>query len=154
MTFSPRPGVPHKLRTDDEYRGYYIPEGTILFANAWSIFHDEHHYTEPYEFRPERFLRNGELDPTVLDPTRVIFGFGPRLCPGRQFALNGLLFAISAILTCFNIEPAVDGENNIIPIEFKMTPTAVSQPEEFRCAIKPRSASVRQTVQRSLDGCS
>jgi len=39
---------------------------------------DEQHYTEPCEFRPERFLRNGKLDNSVRDPMDIAFGFGRR----------------------------------------------------------------------------
>ena len=29
--------VPHMSTNDDEYDGYYIPKGTIVFGNAWSV---------------------------------------------------------------------------------------------------------------------
>ena len=28
-------GVPHLSTTDDEYNGFYIPKGAIVFGNAW-----------------------------------------------------------------------------------------------------------------------
>lgn len=28
-------GVPHRSMADDEYRGFTIPEGTTVMANAW-----------------------------------------------------------------------------------------------------------------------
>ena len=30
-------GIPHRSTNDDEYNGYYIPKGTILISNAWSV---------------------------------------------------------------------------------------------------------------------
>ena len=30
-------GVPHLATNDDEYNGYYIPKGTLVIANAWSM---------------------------------------------------------------------------------------------------------------------
>ena len=30
-------GVPHMSTNDDEYNGYYIPKGTLVIGNAWSL---------------------------------------------------------------------------------------------------------------------
>ena len=32
-----RAAVPHMATNDDEYNGYYIPKGTLLFSNTWSV---------------------------------------------------------------------------------------------------------------------
>ena len=29
--------MPHMATTDDEYDGYYIPKGTVVLGNAWSV---------------------------------------------------------------------------------------------------------------------
>jgi len=39
---------------------------------------NEQDYPEPREFRPERFLKNGQLDGSVRDPMDIAFGFGRR----------------------------------------------------------------------------
>ncbi len=49
-------GIPHMLIQDDTYEGYFLPKGTIVFANTWSVHQDESEYDRPEEFRPERFL--------------------------------------------------------------------------------------------------
>ena len=30
-------GFPHMATNDDEYDGYYIPKGTLVFGNAWLV---------------------------------------------------------------------------------------------------------------------
>ena len=43
-----------------------------------SILHDLEKYSEPLEFEPERFLKDGVIDPSVQDPNSAAFGFGRR----------------------------------------------------------------------------
>ncbi|EJF61732.1 cytochrome P450 [Dichomitus squalens LYAD-421 SS1] len=71
-------GLPHATVANDEFRGYFIPAGTMVIPNTWACMHDPEVYEDPDVFRPERFIRNGKLDPTVHDPTAFIFGFGRR----------------------------------------------------------------------------
>lgn len=42
-------GVPHLLTEEDNYRGYVVPGGTTILANAWYAYH-----TPPRQ-EPERF---------------------------------------------------------------------------------------------------
>lgn len=73
-------GVPRMLTVDDEYKGYLIPKGSIIIANSYQILNDEKAYLDPSSFKPERFLKDGKLDPSVRNPTRVAaFGYGRRV---------------------------------------------------------------------------
>ena len=40
--------------------------------------HDRKAFNNPQEFQPERFLKDGKLDPDVRDPDCAAFGFGRR----------------------------------------------------------------------------
>ncbi len=86
------------LTQDDYYEGYFLPKGTMLFANAWSIHRDETEYRDPECFMPDRFLNNkfGTLDDLVdvsEDHRRVTYGFGAgrRVYPGQRLAENSLV---------------------------------------------------------------
>jgi cytochrome P450 len=40
--------------------------------------HDPEVYDKPMEFMPERYLKDGKLDPEMRDPEAAAFGFGRR----------------------------------------------------------------------------
>ena len=119
-------GVPHRSMEDDEYDGYFIPAGTIIYpvrvrkcctcatslktfqeylvglgevyqvTTAHKVSHrvmlrDPQVYPgDPESFNPDRWLRNGEIDPGVPKPD-AFFGFG------RRYALQQLLCSHKAI---------------------------------------------------------
>ncbi|KAG6827710.1 hypothetical protein H0H87_003923, partial [Tephrocybe sp. NHM501043] len=70
--------VPHLLCADDEYNGYRLPKGSIVIPNAWAMLHDEKVYPNPFDFNPDRFMKDGKLDPNARDPMHAAFGFGRR----------------------------------------------------------------------------
>ncbi|KAI0769932.1 cytochrome P450 [Fomes fomentarius] len=138
--------IPHAVVEDDEYEGYFIPAGTVVFPNVWAILHDPEAYPEPERFRPERFLKNGELNPDVRDPATVAFGFGRRICPGRYFAEAALFVNMARVLQVFDISPPLDARGDVIRIEPKMKDGILSYPEDCRCTIKARSAQAENLI--------
>ncbi|TBU36865.1 cytochrome P450 [Dichomitus squalens] len=144
-------GVPHATVADDEFRGYFIPAGTMVLPNTWACMHDPEVYEDPDVFRPERFIRNGKLDPTVQDPTAFSFGYGRRhlfcrICPGRYFAESALFINVACAIHVFDVTPPL-GEDGL-PIEVKQghTDGFISHPEDVRCTIKPRSATAEALI--------
>ncbi len=78
-------------QADDELAGYNIPRGTIAMISIYGLHRSPTLWTEPLEFRPERF--SGPLAPGA----RLIpFGAGPHHCIGMAFAL----FELKTALTC------------------------------------------------------
>ncbi|PPQ99996.1 hypothetical protein CVT26_009278 [Gymnopilus dilepis] len=118
-------GIPHFIEQEDEYQGYRIPKQSVVIANVWSMLHDEERYPNPDSFRPERFLKDGRLDPLVFDPTTVVFGFGRRICPGAHIAQSILFIVAASVLSAFRISPATDEKGQIIEptVEFRSAVT-------------------------------
>ena len=105
--------------------------------------HDPKAYPGPGEFRPERFIRDGKIDPAVRDPSALVFGSGRRyatpalqshvshpsthdashvrICPGRYFADTGLFITIASFLHVFDIGLPLDDAGNPIRIPHSMT---------------------------------
>ena len=70
--------VPNRAIQDDVYRGYFIPAGATVIQNVWAICRDPKIYPDPETFNPDRFLKDGEIDPLVFNPEDRIFGAGRR----------------------------------------------------------------------------
>ncbi|KAI0642043.1 cytochrome P450 [Trametes meyenii] len=132
-------GMPHRVTTDDHYRGYHIPAGSMVIANTWALTRDERYYPEPDQFRPERHLKSDTEDKEILLPSSFVFGFGRRVCPGQALAEANLWLAMAHIIALFDIHKPLDGAGN------EFTPLAVfssgvtNQPAPFECRITPRS---------------
>ncbi|KAJ7611277.1 cytochrome P450 [Roridomyces roridus] len=141
-------GIPHRAREDFVYeRGeglspLMIPKGALVIPNIWKMTHDANHYTRPMEFDPTRFLsHDGKKAET--DPTRMCFGFGRRICPGKLLADTTLFLTCSAILSVFDIsflEPS-SGSDHI-----GQTSGTVSHPLPFKCRAVPRSTQAKALV--------
>ncbi|KAI0357528.1 cytochrome P450 [Trametes cingulata] len=133
-------GVSHRTLEDDELDGYFIPAGTTVVPNVWDCLHNPEIYPEPWRFSPDRYIRDGKLNPDVPDPASLAFGFGRRICPGRHFAENALFIMVAALLHVFEIGPPLDDDGHPVQIPYEGCHGFVSYPEDCRCTIKPRSA--------------
>ncbi|KAI0821982.1 cytochrome P450 [Trametes gibbosa] len=138
--------VPHRTLEDDEFHGCFIPAGTTIIPNTWAMLHDPEAYTNPAEFMPERFIKDGASDPTVRDPRDFAFG----VCPGRFFAEESLYLIVASILHVFDIGPPLDEVGRPIKIEYQQTDGAVTYPEDCRCTIKPRSFEAVSLISETL----
>ncbi|KAJ7141530.1 cytochrome P450 [Mycena filopes] len=142
-------GIPHRCTQADEYRGMHIAEGTIVFANIRGISLDETVYKDATSFRPERFLPKprGNGEPPFTDT----FGFGRRICPGRDLADNSLWIAIATILATCTISNALDSNGEKIIPEVVMSDGLASHPVDFECVIRARSASAQALLREDSE---
>ncbi|KDR77000.1 hypothetical protein GALMADRAFT_66106 [Galerina marginata CBS 339.88] len=127
-------GVPHRVMEDNLYDGYLIPKGALVICNIWKMTHDPKIYSDPFSFKPERFLG----PQPEQDPRDVCFGFGRRICPGRVLADASLFISCAMSLAVFDVtKKTVDG----IVVEARQAQTTgtISHLKPFQCSIKPRS---------------
>ncbi|KAK0440601.1 cytochrome P450 [Armillaria borealis] len=144
-------GIPHALTSDDVYRGYKIPSGSTVIANIWAMLHDETAYPEPHSFMPERFMKEGKLNPDIRDPGTVLFGFGRRICPARYMAYSSIWIAIASMLAVFDITKAVDEFGNIIEPTYAYASALACVPLPFKCSVKPRSTIVEASIRATIN---
>ncbi|KAF7977702.1 hypothetical protein HWV62_2964 [Athelia sp. TMB] len=110
--------VPRQLREDDHYKGYFVPKGSIILPNSWAILHDEQLYPDPFTFKPERFLKDGRIDPSVQDPEAAAFGYGRRICPGKSMGLDAVWLTAASILAAFDIKRMTTPDGSCVEPNF------------------------------------
>ena len=76
---------------------------------------DPERYVDPEVFKPERFIPGapGHKSAPERDPG-FAFGFGRRICPGKELADMSLFLSIAMSLAAFNIEKDVDATGQSI----------------------------------------
>ncbi|KAJ7735092.1 cytochrome P450 [Mycena maculata] len=104
-------GLPHVATENDEYRGYTIEKGSVMWANVWAILHDDEIFPEPFAFRPERYLSGNDKPGLTV---AAVFGFGRSICPGMHLAENSVFIAIATILCMLRISKSVDKQGNVL----------------------------------------
>ncbi|PBK63147.1 cytochrome P450 [Armillaria solidipes] len=127
---------PHRTTVDDVYKGYLIPKGSTIMPNSWQCLQDAGDYPDPENFLPERFCDStgSILLNDAPEPRQFTFGYGRRVCPGRNFAENILWVNIATLLSVFDIRrPDGQKEPRII------SHMGVMKPEPFECLFVPRS---------------
>ncbi|KAF3786348.1 Cytochrome P450 2C42 [Nymphaea thermarum] len=101
--------VPHHSIEPVQLDGYHIPAGTTLFVNIWKIQRDPMLWTDPEEFRPERFLTSHkEIAFDGQNFAFMPFGTGRRMCPGWTMALQVLHLTLARLLQSFEWSTPMD----------------------------------------------
>ena len=110
--------IPHATSKGDVYAGYNIPAGTTVYGNieyvvslagskpvdSWyvdsALVKDPSLFEDPETFNPSRFLKphnpaGGNWSGKVEGEFTMPFGFGRRVCPGIQIALQSTFISIA-----------------------------------------------------------
>lgn len=150
-------GTPHASTEDDFFEDYFIPTGTTILGNSWAINLNEEYYPDPHHFDPTRFLddmlaeKAKSSSPTLGKPHPAkaghsSFGWGRRICPGADLAMNSLYIALAKILWAYDILPITGATYDI----FAYTEGFNIRPRKFECEICVRSQEHSEVLGREL----
>ena len=153
----PDPGIPHAVIADDVFEGMFIPAGSVVLGNIWSILHDPAVFPDPETFDPAHFISveeggtyplNGVKTGKQVQPPfpQTAFGFGRRVCPGRELAKTSVWLGVASVLSAFDISAAKDEKGRDIPISGAWSSGLVGYPPPFKCVFKPRGQKALETV--------
>uniref|UniRef100_A0A2N9I0Z8 Cytochrome P450 n=1 Tax=Fagus sylvatica TaxID=28930 RepID=A0A2N9I0Z8_FAGSY len=126
--------VPHESIEDCTLASYHVPVGTRLVVNLPKLHRDPHVWSNPSEFKPERFLTSHkDVDVRGQQFEFIPFGSGRRVCPGISFAVQVMQLTLATLLHAFEISTPSDepvdmtekgGQTNLkaTPLEVHLTP--------------------------------
>ncbi|KAF9600417.1 hypothetical protein IFM89_009332 [Coptis chinensis] len=98
------PLIEREATHDCNIGGYHVKAGSRLLVNIWKVQQDPTLWSDPSEFRPERFLDgNSKMDVKGQHFELIPFGSGRRMCPGLLFALNVIHLVLARLLHSFDL---------------------------------------------------
>ncbi|PON99141.1 Cytochrome P450, E-class, group I [Trema orientale] len=99
----------HESSEDCNVDGYHIPQGTRLIVNLTKIHRDPHVWSDPCEFKPERFVgAHKNVDVRGQNFELIPFGSGRRICPGISFSMQVMQLTLATLLHSFEITTPFD----------------------------------------------
>jgi cytochrome P450 len=99
----------------DTLHGKFIPGGTEIAQNSWSLLRNRDIFGEDVEsFRPERFLYAADAKRVEMERTvGMLFGYGRWICPGKMIAFMEISKVVFELLREFDwqiVDPATPWE--------------------------------------------
>lgn len=118
--------------------GVDYPPGTVLIVSAFLVHHDPDIYSDPYAFRPERFLESAGGRPTGTY-TWLPFGGGRRRCLGASFAMLEMKIVLRAVIERNMLVPV--GER---PDKARRRSITISPSRGCEVILRERSSATRE----------
>ena len=92
---------PLRLTEQVEVDDYIIPKNSHAIANLWGFMKDPSVWSDPEEFKPERFLDGNRL---IKHQQFVPFGIGRRACMGEKLARDNLIIFMTTLIKNIKLE--------------------------------------------------
>ncbi|KAI0181453.1 putative cytochrome P450 [Hypoxylon sp. FL1284] len=90
----------------EQVAGQFVPGGTFVEVQQWSMNHSKDNWKDPWTFNPERFLTTPEEAAKAgnrLDSLQA-FSVGPRNCIGRNLAYAEMRLILARIVYDFDMK--------------------------------------------------
>ncbi|CAG8612937.1 9895_t:CDS:2 [Paraglomus occultum] len=95
---------------DDEIGGYKWKAGTQFMIDVVGIHNHRAHWSNPEEFKPERFLSQSK---DIVPNSIQTFGGGLRICPGKQYGMLFTKIVLASLYNRYDIELANENEKPV-----------------------------------------
>ncbi|XP_033881879.1 cytochrome P450 2C8-like [Acipenser ruthenus] len=106
--------IPHKTTRDTSFRGYSIPEGTVVLPVLHSVLYDETQWSSPNSFDPTNFL--DENSSFRKNRAFLPFSTGKRSCAGEGLARMELFLFFTTLLQNLSFRSQGDpGKMDVTP---------------------------------------
>ncbi|TFK39355.1 cytochrome P450, partial [Crucibulum laeve] len=124
--YPPSPGTLERVVPSDglTFFGHYLPSGTAVGIQTWSLHYDEEVFPEPAVFIPFRRVLPANLTSysICLITLSVISSVGGRSCPGKNLAWVDMRLVIASIVLHFDIKlPSWTNEDTMAPQDLSET---------------------------------
>ncbi|KAL4324124.1 hypothetical protein GQ457_11G006000 [Hibiscus cannabinus] len=101
--------IPRSVTKDVVLGGFLVPKNSIVTFMVADMGRNADIWENPMEFRPERFLSNGDgrkdFDVTGTKEIKMMaFGAGTRMCPAYRLALLHLEYFLANLILHFHFE--------------------------------------------------
>ncbi|KAH6976171.1 cytochrome P450 [Ilyonectria robusta] len=135
-----RLALPRASIKDVVHEGITIPKGSVVFLNAWACNMDPAVWSDPENFRPERWFEQP-------DAPLFTYGVGYRMCAGSLLANRELYLIYMRLLNSFRVEK--HDNVNVHPVDGNADPTSlVALPKRYRAKFVPRDL---KSLKKALD---
>ncbi|TGJ86836.1 hypothetical protein E0Z10_g1936 [Xylaria hypoxylon] len=96
-----------------EIAGHFIPEGTLVEVQHWSMNHSKDNWADPWGFKPERFLTTSEGALQAGNKLEALqaFNVGPRNCIGRNLAYAEMRIILARVIFDFDLKIADESKD-------------------------------------------
>ncbi|RGP60863.1 cytochrome p450 [Fusarium sporotrichioides] len=160
-TFADRPQLAF-IDAIYKHMGYSIPAGSIVVGNHFAITREESVFgPNPNDFIPNGWMDKDEsisekddaaANAKLKDLPQTGFGFGRRVCTGRNIARNSLFIILSRLLWAFNVECAVTSAGESLTLDdLECTEGFATAPQHYNLKLKLRDDKARQLIDETGD---
>ena len=99
--YPPVPLLPREAIQDEEFGGYHIPKGSLMFVVPWLLHRHKKLWENPDHFIPERFLPDAAT--RIHKYAYIPFSVGPRICAGMSFGVTESLLSLATLAQAFKL---------------------------------------------------
>ena len=118
-----------------QYQGWTIPARTPVSLTIVDHNHNEEIFPESYKFKPERWLKDGQLD-NGMDRWWFSFGRGSRSCLGVNLATAEIQLCLATLFQRFEFELFETDVSDVTVVHDFFLPSARLDSKGVRVRVK------------------